>query len=65
MQLGRQQLMTQVLGPATHVEDPDGVPNSWLQLSPSLAAAAIWGSGPADGRFLFLVLPVTSCLKNT
>lgn len=41
---GRQQMMIlKYLDPVTHMEDPDGVPASWLQPAPAPAVAVILG----------------------
>lgn len=32
-----------VLAPASHVGDLDGLPGSWIHLSPGSVAVAIWG----------------------
>nr|XP_051711027.1 zinc finger protein 717 isoform X1 [Oryctolagus cuniculus] len=46
--------------PATHVEDPDAVPGSWLQPDPALAVAGIWGvNQQMEDLSLSLSLPLS------
>lgn len=36
--------------PATHMEDPAGIPGSWFWPGPDLATVVIWRVEPAGGR---------------
>lgn len=49
---GRKEVLTEVLGSLS--PKWDSLTEFWLQPSPALGTGSIWGSKPADARFLFI-----------